>query len=57
MSYSSGGLSASSVAIGDVNRDGKLDLIVTICTDSACDGALSVLQGEWRRNVSSSGVV
>jgi hypothetical protein len=45
--YSSGGVSASSVAIADVNRDGNLDLVVANqCLDSTCaSGGVSVLLG------------
>jgi uncharacterized protein (DUF2141 family) len=49
VSYSSGGPSATSVAIGDVNRDGKLDLIVANCGDINCShanpGTVAVLAG------------
>jgi Bacterial Ig-like domain (group 3)/FG-GAP-like repeat len=46
-SYSSGGVVASSVAIADVNKDGKADLVVANqCADSTCtSGGVSVLLG------------
>jgi len=46
-SYSSGGVVASSVTTADVNRDGKLDVVVANqCLDSTCaSGAVSVLLG------------
>lgn len=45
--YSSAGLAADAVAIADVNRDGKLDLLVANqCLDSTCaSGSISVLLG------------
>jgi Bacterial Ig-like domain (group 3)/FG-GAP-like repeat/FG-GAP repeat len=47
VSYGSGGLNAYSVAVGDVNGDGKLDLVVANqCADNTCaNGAVSVLLG------------
>ena len=46
-SYSSGGYTALSVAVGDFNQDGKLDLVVANqCQDSGCkNGSVSVLLG------------
>ena len=46
-SFGSGGLGPSSVAIADVNGDGKPDLVVTNdCADSSCTyGSVSVLLG------------
>ena len=46
--YASGGYFSRSVAVADVNGDGKLDLIVTNdCADTTCatDGTLGVLLG------------
>jgi uncharacterized membrane protein len=48
VSYSSGGYEAQSVAVGDVNGDGKLDLLVanTICAPNDCAaGSVGVLLG------------
>ena len=48
VTYDSGGYTATSVAIADVNGDGKPDLIVAnSCADSSCsaDGSVSVLLG------------
>ena len=47
VSYAVTGLSASSVAIGDVNGDGKPDLVVSVdCSDSSCiNGSVAVLLG------------
>jgi hypothetical protein len=48
VSYSSGGYEAQSVAVGDVNGDGKLDLLVanTICAPNDCaTGSVGVLLG------------
>jgi hypothetical protein len=47
-SYSSGGIVATSVAIADVNKDGRADLIVTNqCMDGTCaSGGVSVLLGK-----------
>jgi hypothetical protein len=49
VSYGSGGVSAQSVQVADVNADGKLDLVVANCTsgDSNCTGtgAVGVLLG------------
>ena len=46
-SFSSGGVVASSVAIADLNKDGRADLVVTNqCLDSTCaSGGVSVLLG------------
>jgi hypothetical protein len=47
-SYSSGGVSAHSVAVADVNRDGKLDLVVTTgCSNQGIcpTGGVGVLLG------------
>jgi hypothetical protein len=46
-SFSSGGLVASSVAIADLNKDGRADLVVTNqCLDGTCaSGSVSVLMG------------
>src|SRR5438094_624640 len=46
--FSSGGFSANSVAVADVNGDGKPDLLVAnFCTDTPCggDGTVGVLLG------------
>jgi hypothetical protein len=48
VSYGSGGLYALSVAVGDVNGDGKPDVLVAnYCEDSSCatNGSVSVLLG------------
>ncbi len=48
VTYSSGGYEAQSVAVEDVNRDGKLDLLVAnvICAPSGCaTGSVGVLLG------------
>jgi hypothetical protein len=46
-SYSSGGLSVASIAIADLNGDGKADVVVSNwCTTSACNtGSIAVLAG------------
>jgi hypothetical protein len=45
VSYSSGVEFAQSVAIGDVNGDGKPDLVLSNLCDINCDGEVSVLLG------------
>jgi hypothetical protein len=48
VTYGSGGVGPSSIAIGDVNGDGKPDLVVAnSCADSTCatDGSVAVLLG------------
>jgi len=46
VTYSSGGSFPASVAVADVNGDGKPDLLVTnACGDSNCDGTVGVLFG------------
>ena len=44
--YLSGGLTATSVAVGDLNGDGKPDLVVAnVCTLQNCDGGVGILLG------------
>ena len=48
--YASGGYNADAVAVGDLNRDGKLDLVVAnLCSSNNCkqgnNGSVSVLLG------------
>ncbi len=47
VSYGSGGLSATSIAVADVNDDGKPDLLVTNYCSGSCsgDGVIGVLLG------------
>jgi hypothetical protein len=44
--YGSAGMFSSSVAVADVNADGKPDVLLTNqCSDSNCDGSVGVLLG------------
>jgi hypothetical protein len=47
VTYGTGGYGAGSIAIADVNGDGKPDLVVTTCVNSPCtgDGSVGVLLG------------
>ncbi len=51
VSFDSGGEYAYGIAIGDINGDGKLDLLVAnYCADSACiSGGVAVFLCKWRR--------
>ena len=58
VSYSSGGYEAQSVAVADVNGDGKLDLVVAnaICAPSGCaDRQRGRVVGERRRHLPAGG--
>ena len=46
VAYNSGGLFAGTVAVADVNGDGKADLVVgNWCSDPNCDGSVGILLG------------
>jgi hypothetical protein len=45
VTYDLGGLGAGSVAVADLNDDGKLDLLVVSCGSSDCTSSLGVLLG------------
>jgi len=46
VSYSSGGYNAEALAIADLNHDGKLDLVISQCSDENCAGGeVSILLG------------
>jgi FG-GAP repeat len=59
VTYGSGGLQAMSVAVADVNGDGKPDLLVANqCEDVNCtNGTVGVLLWQWRWNFSNSGTL
>src|SRR5277367_6406323 len=45
-SYPTGGLTATSMAVGDLNQDGKPDLVVAnVCAINTCDVLIGVLLG------------
>ena len=49
VTYNSGGVGAWAVTVGDVNRDGKVDLVIgNLCQNANCtnDGVVSVLLGK-----------
>jgi FG-GAP repeat len=58
VTFGSGGVYADSVAVADVNGDGKPDLLVANqCADSNCNnGSMGVLLGIPRTNITSANV-